>query len=200
MCSDKLQEIHHHRVAKSLACFPCHPLNSNRWEFFRHDLLNDFIPTAFQMLQCGQRLLDFCFDFGLFCSGCILGQIVELPSVFPSRRTGQYSDRMKSAVMLLHRKCELVLMNIGLERFVFQCFLISGKKKFLSLIRQLTGIICRKTSIFCQREKQAGHFGQLKDMLHLRNVRNHFRICIIGLRRFVYRNLFCWCRNFGCRF
>ena len=197
MCSDKLQEIHHHRVAKSLACFPCHPLNSNRWEFFRHDLLNDFIPTAFQMLQCGQRLLDFCFDFGLFGSGCVLGQIVELPSVFPSRRTGQYSDRMKSAVMLLHRKCELVLMNIDLERFVFQCFLISVKKKFLSLIRQLTGIICRKTSIFCQGEEQTGRFGQLKDLFHLRTVRN---ICIIGLRRFVCRNLLCRCRNLGCLF
>ena len=199
MCSDKLQEVHHHRVAKSLACFPCHPLNSNRWELFRHDLLNDFIPTAFQMLQCGQRLLDLCFDFGLFCSGGILSQIVELPSVFPSRRTGQYSDRMKSAVMLLHRKCELVLMNIDLERFVFQCFLISVKKKFLSLIRQLTGIICRKTSIFCQREEQTGRFGQLKDLFHLRSVRN---ICIIGRRRFVCRNLLCWCRcrNLGCLF
>ena len=119
MRSDKLQEIHHHRVAKSFTCFPCHPLNSNRWEFFRYDLLNDFIPTTFQMLQCGQRLLDFCFDFGLFCAGCILGQIVELPSVFPSRRTGQYSDRMKSAVMLFHRKSDLVLMNIDLDRFVF---------------------------------------------------------------------------------
>ena len=31
-------------------------------------------------------------------------------------------------------------MDIDLERFVFQCFLISVKKKFLSLICQLTGI------------------------------------------------------------
>ena len=25
MCPNKLQEIHHYRVAKSFACFPCHP-------------------------------------------------------------------------------------------------------------------------------------------------------------------------------
>lgn len=34
MCPNKLQEIHHYRVAKSFACFPCHPLNGNRRKFF----------------------------------------------------------------------------------------------------------------------------------------------------------------------
>ena len=201
MCPNKLQEIHHYRVAKSFACFPCHPLNGNRRKFFRYDLLNDSIPTAFQMLQCGQRLRrDFFFNFGLFCTGCILSQIVKLPSVFPSRRTGQHTNCMKSAVRFLHRKCDFVLLDIDLERFIFQRYLISVKKEFLSLICQLTGTICRKASIFCQREKQTGRFGQLKDMLHLRSVRNHFRICVIGLRQFVCRSLLCWCRNFGCHF
>lgn len=96
----------------------------------------------------------FFFNFGLFCTGCILSQIVKLPSVFPSRRTGQHTDCMKSAVMLLHRKCNFVLLDIDLERFVFQCFLISVKKEFLSLIRQLTGIICRKTSIFAKERSR----------------------------------------------
>ena len=171
MCPNKLQEIHHYRVAKSFACFPCHPLNGNRRKFFRYDLLNDSIPTAFQMLQCGQRLRrDFFFNFGLFCTGCILSQIVKLPSVFPSRRTGQHTNCMKSAVRFLHRKCDFVLLDIDLERFIFQRFLINVKKEFLSLICQLTGIVCRKTSIFCQREKQTGHFGQLKDIQKLKPI------------------------------
>ena len=97
MCSDKLQEIHHHRVAKSLACFPCHPLNSNRWEFFRHDLLNDFIPTAFQMLQCGQRLLDFCFDFGLFCAALGIAALA-------TRRRGGRSPYDPAARNLLRKQ------------------------------------------------------------------------------------------------
>ncbi len=55
----------------------------------------------------------------------------------------------------------------------------------------------QKRPAFFAKEKQTGHFGQLKDMLHLRNVRNHFRICIIGLRRFVYQVSFAGAETSG---
>ena len=96
----------------------------------------------------------FFFNFGLFCTGCILSQIVKLPSVFPSRRTGQHTDCMKSAVMLLHRKCNFVLLDIDLERFVFQCFLISVKKEFLSLYASSLELFAERPAFFAKERSR----------------------------------------------
>lgn len=153
MCPNKLQEIHHYRVAKSFACFPCHPLNGNRRKFSvrpAERFYTHSVPDAPMRSKVSE---GFFFNFGLFCTGCILSQIVKLPSVFPSRRTGQHTNCMKSAVRFLHRKCDFVLLDIDLERFIFQRFLINVKKEFLSLICQLTGTICRKASIFLPKRE-----------------------------------------------